>query len=103
MCGVSVTTRSMDRGYIGQFDSEQLAYLRKDAAPFTCISLFSGCGGMDLGTHQAGLVTRVMVEWDKSACDVLRLNWTTCAHRQAGTRASHSRGGDNQSAQSSHT
>lgn len=66
----------MNAGYLGRFDYDQLTYLRKDAAPFTCISLFSGCGGMDLGTHEAGFETRVMVEWDKSACDVLRLNWT---------------------------
>jgi DNA (cytosine-5)-methyltransferase 1 len=40
------------------------------------ISLFSGCGGMDLEVRQAGWEVRVMVEWDKAACETLRCNWT---------------------------
>lgn len=42
----------------------------------TCISLFSGCGGAALGIRKAGFEIRVFVEWDKSACDTLRTNWT---------------------------
>jgi len=42
----------------------------------TVISLFSGCGGMDLGFRDGGWEIRVMVEWEKSACDTLRRNWT---------------------------
>jgi DNA (cytosine-5)-methyltransferase 1 len=42
----------------------------------TAISLFSGCGGLDLGFRQAGWETRVMVEWDKHACKTLRTNFT---------------------------
>lgn len=42
----------------------------------THISLFTGCGGLDLGLAQAGWITRVMIEWDKSACETLRCNWT---------------------------
>jgi DNA (cytosine-5)-methyltransferase 1 len=49
--------------------------LDKPMAAPTCISLFSGCGGMDLGVRQAGFEIRVMVEWDKAACDTLRSNW----------------------------
>ncbi len=40
------------------------------------ISLFSGCGGFDLGFHHAGLTTKVMVEWNKDACATLRANFT---------------------------
>lgn len=38
------------------------------------ISLFSGAGGFDIGFHQAGFTTAVMVEMDPSCCDTLRLN-----------------------------
>lgn len=31
---------------------------------------------MDLGFRQGGFEIRVMVEWEKGACDTLRLNWT---------------------------
>lgn len=40
------------------------------------ISLFTGCGGLDIGFAQAGWKTRAMVEWDKDACKTLRANWT---------------------------
>lgn len=55
---------------------EDMAYLKKDAKPLTCISLFSGCGGAALGVMMAGFDVRVMVEWDKYACSTLRRNWT---------------------------
>ena len=41
----------------------------------TAISLFSGAGGAALGLAAAGFDVRVMVEWDKSACETLRINW----------------------------
>jgi len=41
----------------------------------THISLFTGCGGLDLGFAKAGIQTRVMVEWDKSCCQTLRANF----------------------------
>lgn len=41
----------------------------------THISLFSGCGGMDVGMSNAGIHSRVMVEWDKSCCNTLRTNF----------------------------
>src|SRR5712691_8527192 len=47
----------------------------------TCISLFSGCGGMDIGFSQAGFEIRAMVEWEKASCDTLRANWTMEGHR----------------------
>jgi len=42
----------------------------------THISLFSGCGGLDLGFAQAGIETRAMVEFEHSACETLRANFT---------------------------
>lgn len=42
----------------------------------TYISLFSGCGGLDLGFSAAGIETRAMVEFDHAACNTLRGNWT---------------------------
>jgi len=41
----------------------------------THISLFTGCGGFDLGMSMAGFESRVMVEWDKACCETLRANW----------------------------
>lgn len=41
----------------------------------THISLFSGGGGLDIGFAQAGIETRVMVEFEGGACDTLRRNF----------------------------
>ncbi len=38
------------------------------------ISLFSGAGGLDLGTEQAGFRTTVAVEWDDDAADTMEKN-----------------------------
>jgi len=48
---------------------------RKRKLP-TAISLFSGCGGADIGTARAGFEIRVMLEWDKNCCKTLRCNFT---------------------------
>lgn len=40
-----------------------------------CISLFTGCGGFDVGTEEAGLIPVVQHEWDASCC------WTLLANR----------------------
>ena len=39
------------------------------------ISLFSGCGGIDLGMEQAGHECVAQVEWDKNAAGVLKHRW----------------------------
>lgn len=67
-------------GYVGRFQPKALNYLKKNAKPYTVISLFSGAGGFDVGTGQAGFQTRVMVEWEKAACDTLRANFTLEGH-----------------------
>jgi len=46
---------------------------RKKMAKF--ISLFSGCGGIDLGMKQAGHECVAQVEWDKNAAGVLKHRW----------------------------
>ena len=38
------------------------------------ISLFSGAGGLDLGTEEAGFRTLAAVEWDQDAADTLEKN-----------------------------
>lgn len=39
------------------------------------LSLFSGCGGLDLGVEQAGFNVRLAVEQDSDACDSLAANF----------------------------
>jgi len=39
------------------------------------LSLFSGCGGLDLGMEQAGFNVRLAVEQDHDACDSLAANF----------------------------
>lgn len=64
-----------ERKHLGTMAIEDMGYLRKGAEPLTCISLFSGCGGAALGIREAGFEVRVMVEWEKAACNTLQANW----------------------------
>ena len=57
--------------YLGEINLDKLEAYKKN---LTVISLFTGCGGFDLGMAMAGFGTRVMVEWDKTCCETLRAN-----------------------------
>jgi DNA (cytosine-5)-methyltransferase 1 len=46
-----------------------------DAEEGVAISLFSGAGGLDLGTEQAGYVVRAAVEWDRDAAATMEKNF----------------------------
>jgi len=41
---------------------------------YNTVSIFSGGMGLDLGLEKAGLTTAVCVEWDKLACQTIRIN-----------------------------
>lgn len=63
--------------YLGKLDLDSDVQQRIGKGKIkTHVSLFSGCGGLDVGFAQAGIQTRVMIEWDKSACETLRENFT---------------------------
>ncbi len=38
------------------------------------LELFAGAGGLAIGTSRAGFEHRVVIEWDRNACDTLRMN-----------------------------
>ena len=42
--------------------------------PFTSIELFAGAGGLAIGLEKAGLNAVLLNEWDKQACNTLRIN-----------------------------
>lgn len=63
---------------LGQFeygDDDELKARFGKGKVTTHISLFSGCGGLDLGFAKAGIETRAMVEFAHEACETLRANW----------------------------
>lgn len=41
---------------------------------FKSVELFTGGGGLALGTHRAGISPILFVEWEKNSCETLRLN-----------------------------
>jgi DNA (cytosine-5)-methyltransferase 1 len=50
----------------------------------TVISLFSGCGGMDLGFRMAGWEIRVMIDNEDACCQTLHANFTRAGWRRNG-------------------
>lgn len=58
--------------YLGTITQEEM--IRRNNQ-LSHVSLFAGCGGFDLGFSQAGIPSRVMVEWSKECCETLRANW----------------------------
>lgn len=59
-------------GYVGTKSLEEVERRHKT---LTHISLFTGIGGFDLGFSQAGIESRVMVEFANECCATLRANW----------------------------
>ncbi len=55
--------------------TEDIDQIKTGRSKPTHISLFTGCGGFDIGFSLAGFESRVMVEWDKFCCKTLRANW----------------------------
>ncbi|MDQ3695692.1 MAG: DNA cytosine methyltransferase [Chloroflexota bacterium] len=45
-------------------------------ADFRSLELFTGAGGLALGTHLAGFQHRLLLEWNADACNTLRANST---------------------------
>lgn len=41
----------------------------------TSLELFAGCGGTALGVSQAGFKSVAAIDWDRDACETLRMNW----------------------------
>ena len=68
---------NLNQKYLGEMDIESPDMKQRlGKGPITThISLFSGAGGLDVGFANAGIQTRIMLEFDPSACRTLRVNF----------------------------
>lgn len=74
MCHVATIRFISDRSsYCGLGDA--LVYGRP--VYMKSIELFAGAGGLAIGTSRAGFQHVAVMEWDRNACDTLRVNRTT--------------------------
>ena len=55
-------------------DLPQQSKLSEGRSGLRVLSLFSGCGGLDLGFEEQGFETAFCVEWDYEACKTIRHN-----------------------------
>ena len=63
------------KSYLGYIKDNELKERIGKGKILTHISLFTGCGGLDIGFAKAGIQTRVMIEFNKSCCETLRHNF----------------------------
>lgn len=77
-----------EQQYLGKLNLESPDIKQRlgKGAITTHISLFSGCGGLDVGFANAGIQTRVMIEFAHSPCETLRANfhWEELKKRRNG-------------------
>lgn len=66
-----------EQKYLGKLDLDDSKVKQRlgKEKNLTHISLFTGVGGFDIGFAQAGIKTRVMVEFNKDCCKTLRANF----------------------------
>ncbi len=78
----------MNDKYLGKLDLESDDTRQRigKGKILTHVSLFSGCGGLDVGFSNAGIQTRVMIEYAHDACETLRHNflWENLKNRKRG-------------------
>ena len=61
--------------YLGRIEESQVNQRIGKGKIMTHISLFTGIGGFDIGFANAGIQTRVMIEFEKNCCQTLRANF----------------------------
>ena len=54
--------------------AEKTTRKRPTRRTFRSLELFTGAGGLALGTHEAGFRHAALVEWNKDACETVRAN-----------------------------
>ena len=59
---------------------KNITHEKKIKKPARCVELFSGAGGLALGISKAGFEHEAVIEWNKDACETIRLNQKNQLH-----------------------